>query len=419
MNEKTHLDLFSGIGGFALAAKWNGYRTVGFCDNEPYAQAVLKKHWPEVPCHKDIREVRGDLYAGVSLLTGGFPCQPFSVAGKQRGKDDNRYLWPEMLRVIREARPAWIIGENVAGIVNLALDTVCADLEAEGYEVEPIIIPACAVDAPHRRDRVWIIARYMADTGRKGLQRREKAGNIESNGAGIQQLAQRCPDGKRSAWLPESDVGGCIDGFSSWLDRDRRLTTISHKRILAYVKHESDISHEAAKERSKEILRTLRDSAISKVIQWEAGGLSGISAKEILLAYLCKLEASQIDEAWIQPEGKEAPQGKVRSVRSRNQPSCTSHRSGHFQQSCGEHPNSLQNMSRLLALDSQKAWQGYRWSNAKTILSPWGYGWEVGLKRVANGIPNRVHRLKGLGNAIVPQVAAEIIRNINIIMEQP
>ncbi|NDF17827.1 MAG: DNA (cytosine-5-)-methyltransferase, partial [Verrucomicrobia bacterium] len=108
MNERTHLDLFSGIGGFALAAKWNGYRTVGFCDNEPYAQAVLKKHWPEVTCHKDIREVRGDLYAGVTLLTGGFPCQPFSVAGKQRGKDDNRYLWPEMLRVIREARPAWI-----------------------------------------------------------------------------------------------------------------------------------------------------------------------------------------------------------------------------------------------------------------------------------------------------------------------
>ena len=166
MNELTHLDLFSGIGGFALAAKWNGYRTLAFCDNEPYAQAVLKKHWPDVPCHKDIREVRGELYAGVTLLTGGFPCQPFSVAGKQRGKDDNRYLWPEMLRVIREARPTWIIGENVAGIVNLALDTVCADLEGEGYEVEPIIVPACAVDAPHRRDRVWIMAH--AQRGKRG-----------------------------------------------------------------------------------------------------------------------------------------------------------------------------------------------------------------------------------------------------------
>jgi len=168
-HEPTHLDLFSGIGGFALAAKWNGFRTLAFCDCEPYAQAVLKKHWPDVPCHKDIREVRGELYAGVTLLTGGFPCQPFSVAGKQRGKDDNRYLWPEMLRVIREARPAWIIGENVAGIVNLALDTVCADLEAEGYEVEPVIIPACAVDAPHRRDRVWILAHARNLCGGHGL----------------------------------------------------------------------------------------------------------------------------------------------------------------------------------------------------------------------------------------------------------
>jgi DNA (cytosine-5)-methyltransferase 1 len=160
MNEKTHLDLFSGIGGFALAAKWNGYRTVGFCDNEPYAQAVLKKHWPEVPCHKDIREVRGDLYAGVTLLTGGFPCQPFSVAMRshRKGKEDVRYLWPEMLRVIQEAKPTWIIGENVVGILNLALDQVCADLEGEGYEVEPIIIPDCSVRANHKRDRVWIMA---------------------------------------------------------------------------------------------------------------------------------------------------------------------------------------------------------------------------------------------------------------------
>ena len=160
MNEKTHLDLFSGIGGFALAAKWNGYRTVGFCDNEPYAQAVLKKHWPEVPCHKDIREVRGELYAGVTLLTGGFPCQPFSVAMRshRKGKEDVRYLWPEMLRVIQEARPTWIIGENVVGIANLALDQVCIDLEGEGYEVEPIIIPACSVGANHKRDRIWIVA---------------------------------------------------------------------------------------------------------------------------------------------------------------------------------------------------------------------------------------------------------------------
>ena len=157
-NEPTHLDLFSGIGGFALAARWAGFRTIGFCDNEPFAQAVIKKHWPEVPIHGDIKALDGTAYRGVTLLTGGFPCQPFSNAGKRRGKDDDRYLWPEMLRVIQEARPAWIVGENVIGIIGLALDQVCSDLEAEGYEVEPIIIPACGVDAPHRRNRVWIIA---------------------------------------------------------------------------------------------------------------------------------------------------------------------------------------------------------------------------------------------------------------------
>jgi DNA (cytosine-5)-methyltransferase 1 len=159
VNEKpTHLDLFSGIGGFALAAGWAGFETVGFCDNEPYAQAVLKKHWPNVPIHGDIKALNGTAYQGISLLTGGFPCQPFSCAGKQRGKDDDRYLWPQMLRVIQEARPTWIVGENVVGIIGLALDQVCSDLEACGYEVEPIIIPACGVDAPHRRNRVWVVA---------------------------------------------------------------------------------------------------------------------------------------------------------------------------------------------------------------------------------------------------------------------
>ena len=159
MNEKpTHLDLFSGIGGFALAAGWAGFKTVGFCDNEPYAQSVLKKHWPNVPIHGDIKALDGTAYRGVTLLTGGFPCQPFSNAGKRRGKDDDRYLWPQMLRVIQEARPAWIVGENVVGIIGLALDQVCSDLEAEGYEVEPIIIPACGVDASHRRNRVWVVA---------------------------------------------------------------------------------------------------------------------------------------------------------------------------------------------------------------------------------------------------------------------
>jgi len=154
----THLDLFSGIGGFAIAARWAGFRTVGFCEWEPYCQKLLKQHWPGVPVHGDIRDLDGTKYKGTTIITGGFPCQPFSHAGKQRGKEDNRYLWPEMLRVIREAGPRWVLGENVAGIVNMALDQVLVDLEAQGYTTGSVIVPACAVDAPQRRDRCWILA---------------------------------------------------------------------------------------------------------------------------------------------------------------------------------------------------------------------------------------------------------------------
>jgi len=178
--ELTHIDLFSGIGGFSLAGEWAGFRTIVFCEKNKFCQRVLKKHWPKIPIVPEIRDFDGTKWQGATLLTGGFPCQPFSVAGKRRGENDDRYLWPEMFRVISEARPAWVLAENVAGIIHLALDKVLTDLESEGYKTETFIIPACAVNAPHRRDRVWIIA----NTSKTGIGDKNRETNYERRRVG-------------------------------------------------------------------------------------------------------------------------------------------------------------------------------------------------------------------------------------------
>ena len=159
----THGSLFSGIGGFDLAAEWVGWENKFHCEWNPFGQKVLKYYWPNSESFDDI--TKSDFtkfYGKIDVISGGFPCQPYSVAGKRLGKEDERHLWPEMLRVIREVSPRWVVGENVCGLVSwnggMVFDEVQADLEAIGYEVQPFILPACAVNAPHRRDRVWFVA---------------------------------------------------------------------------------------------------------------------------------------------------------------------------------------------------------------------------------------------------------------------
>jgi len=160
----NHASLFSGIGGFDLAAEWNGWNNVFNCEWEEFPRKVLKHHFPNAKQYGDIKDFKATQYRGrIDVLSGGFPCQPFSVAGKRKGSEDERHLWPEMLRVVGECKPRWVVGENVRGLVNwsdgLVFETCCADLEALGYSVQSFIIPACAAgNAPHRRDRVWIVA---------------------------------------------------------------------------------------------------------------------------------------------------------------------------------------------------------------------------------------------------------------------
>src|SRR5215831_16662165 len=167
-HRRTHLDLFSGIGGFALAASWAGYETVLFCEIDRFCQAVLRKNFPGVPIHDDVRTLAAEHVPGpVDLLTGGFPCQPVSVAGQRRGDADDRWLWPEMARVVGEVRPRYVLAENVPGLIGMALDGCLADLEGLGYACRAVIVPACAVGAWHRRDRVWIVA-HAAGVRRDG-----------------------------------------------------------------------------------------------------------------------------------------------------------------------------------------------------------------------------------------------------------
>lgn len=224
---KTHIDLFSGIGGFALAAHWSGFKTEAFCERDEFCQKVLSRHWPTVPIISDIRDFNGTQYAGADLLTGGFPCQPFSCVGKRQGNEDDRSLWPEMLRVISEARPTWIVGENVAGIINMALDGVLADLEGQGYATQAFVLPACAVNAPHKRDRVWIVANAQrsdgqsSESGRPGLWSAPigEWTHLDAGGAGLkpQVMAYANRNKKLRKWSYKPGMGDMAHGLPARL----------------------------------------------------------------------------------------------------------------------------------------------------------------------------------------------------------
>jgi len=169
-----HGSLFSGIGGFDLASEWMGWENVFHCEWNPFGQKVLNYYWPNAITYHDITKTDFTIHRGrIDIITGGFPCQPYSSAGKRLGKEDERHLWPEMLRAIREIQPTWIVGENVRGLTNwnggLVFDEVQSDLEAQGYEVTPFLLPAASVNAPHRRDRIWFVAYSESARTRKNF----------------------------------------------------------------------------------------------------------------------------------------------------------------------------------------------------------------------------------------------------------
>jgi DNA (cytosine-5)-methyltransferase 1 len=282
---RTHLDLFSGIGGFALAAGWAGFTTVGFVEYEDFPKRLLSRRFPGIPIHSDIHDFDATPFRGVDLITGGFPCQPFSAAGKQRGKEDDRWLWKEMLRVIIEAQPTWVLAENVAGLINMALDEVLADLEAQDYATATVVLPACSQNALHIRQRCWIIAKSLAHS---------KCQSVRDKGSG------------EDASETSSSKGELRERQRIWSDPSECSTDVAHSKIKR--------------------TQGLRPSGFE-----ESPAYAGQEVP------LCRYER----------------------------------------------------------------------------IGPSYWETEPAVGRVADGIPNRVDRLKGLGNSILPQVAYELIRHFD------
>lgn len=381
-----HLDLFSGIGGFALAVRWLGHDTVGFCEIDPWCRKVLDKHWPGVAKHDDIKTLRGDQFGPVDLVTGGFPCQPFSVAGQRRGTDDDRHLWPQMLRVIDEARPRYILGENVAGIVNMVLDDIHADLEAIGYTVGAVVIPAGAVNALHRRDRLWIMAYSNSGgfhderNGQKGAEGATRCSAFPSGELGEDPSRQlgRTPlmGGERTAGIAVADaeIGERLPGYQADALEYRGETRLEYRG-------------RGDRQRERDAEQGMADAAARGI---RCGGAPGQAGQLAL-----------------------SDQGVPDTERS------GSPRPGAYELAGGATPDSdWQADQPWHGSDRHDGIEAARTVDAgpdglppRLVRSQWADGtWEVDLPRVVTHEHERRQKLQAAGNAIVPQVAYEILR---------
>ena len=341
MAKFNHVDLCSGIGGFSLGFEWAGLsQPILFCDIEPWARRILKKHWPDVPIAEDVKELANDpetLIPGrIDILTAGYPCQPFSVAGHQRGTEDARHIYTYISRIVARKRRTWCVFENVYGHVSLGLDEVLNDMESQGYATRPFIVGASAVGAPHKRDRLWIIARNMAYTDGKGLQR--KRGSV-------------------SEPIQEDDAGNNQQGGTGNFNRNQN----GEPQILS---------------------QNAEDVADTKSERYGRG--SG--------------EERGVEERSIQ-QGEQGGSKMGGEVEGRS--------SSHGGKDVAD-PNSKRGCSRYSqrqdAGDVRQS-PGSSWHNTEG-MGIWSAEPNVG--RVAHGVPKRVDRLKGLGNAIVPQIAQKI-----------
>ena len=364
-----HLDLFSGIGGFSLGLEaTGGFETVAFCDIDKYSKKVLKKQWPNVKQYEDIKELnygrlKADGIGPIDIITGGYPCQPFSVAGRKKGEEDPRHLWPEYFRLIKELRPSWVIGENVSGHIKLGLDTVLKNLESEGYSARTFSISASSVGAKHQRERVWIVA----NSERNGLTTTEKRGGIEKT---ISEKQKRENDSLN------------FKGASS--------LSLSSKNVEDSRQHGGRIEPTGNTESTRRgSLETTERSANTDTISRSSKGEETL-ANSVELG-LEKHGHSETTESI--KRGKTMADTNVEGLQGRI------HR--------------RQNKE----WESQQRYFGRNSATHGQQEQNW-WDTEPELGRVAHGIPNRVDRLKGLGNSLVPQIPFYIAQSILQVEDQ-
>jgi DNA (cytosine-5)-methyltransferase 1 len=368
MGQLKILDLFSGLGGFSLGLERTGkFKTVAFCEIDKYCTLLLQKHWKGVKIYEDVRKINKEQFDtdGIEypdIITGGFPCQPFSVAGKQKGTGDDRHLWPEMFRIIKTFKPKFVIGENVKGLINIqdgvVFETVCTDLESEGYEVQAFNIPAAGVGAPHRRERIWILATNVANSISDNEREQITRGDEEERR--IQEKYRQ----NNSTARQSSRTGAIRNGDRGYED----MANTESERTRS--------NNEGVRQ-----------------------GISGINRGQGTIG--TKKDMANSNTRFSNGTNEE--------IFSRGQTSNTSSTGGGDKdvantESEQSHSNDNGQEQREISQQEQIELGG----RSGGTLWPSNWEFEPDVGRVAHGIPGRVHRLKGLGNSIVPQIAEEI-----------
>jgi len=412
MQKLKILDLFSGLGGFSLGLERTGrYKTVAFCEIDKYCTLLLQKHWKGIKVYNDVKKItkegfEADGIESPDIITGGFPCQPFSVAGKQKGTSDDRHLWPEMFRIIKAFKPRFVIGENVPGIVNIqdgvVFETVCTDLESQGYEVQPFNIPAAAVGAPHQRKRIWIIA-TLADSVSND-ERREISRSDEEKGR--VQEEHRSKDSASGIFSRTSEIRKSNNGYEAMENSGRTLQQGSSIRE----KNEDEVGKENANQHQRS-----SSSSESNVANTNTR-LSDGQKKELQSrgqASISSREGEDVANAKsISSNGREIGQHSEESREKRKIGIEVGGVSSDRQKLANTDSERLEGLGQSRSQFNETSSST---SSSEERQGQVGQGWwefEPNVGRVAHGVPGRVHRLKALGNSIVPQIAEEIGRAI-------